>query len=139
MDQDAREALIRTSGGDCRKIENILQGCAAATSKITRAVVYSLASSAKPEEVNKVLALAVQEKFLDARKLLLDTMLNHGLSGLDMIKLMQQEIMALSIPDKNKVKLIMACGETEFRMTEGSDEYVQLEAFLAQAAVIGKT
>ena len=33
--------------------------------------------------------------------------------------------------------LIEKCGEIEFRMTEGSDEYIQLEALLSQFALAG--
>jgi replication factor C small subunit len=62
---------------------------------------------------------------------LLDTMLKHGLSGSDIIKQIQRELWNLQIDDRSKVKLIDKCGEIEFRMTEGSDEYIQLEAFLA--------
>ena len=29
------------------------------------------------------------------------------------------------------------CGEAEFRISEGSDEYVQLEALLAKFALVG--
>jgi DNA polymerase III delta prime subunit len=29
------------------------------------------------------------------------------------------------------------CGEIEFRMTEGSDEFIQLEALLSQFALYG--
>ena len=31
-----------------------------------------------------------------------------------------------------------ACGEIEFRMVEGSDEFIQIEALLAQFAMAGE-
>ncbi len=34
------------------------------------------------------------------------------------------------------MKLLERCGETEFRMNEGSDEFIQLESFLAYACTI---
>ena len=64
-------------------------------------------------------------------------MLNYGLSGLDIIKQIQREIWELDIDGKKKVELIDKCGEIEFRMTEGSDEFVQLEALLSQVALAG--
>ena len=66
-------------------------------------------------------------------------MLDYGLSGLDIIKNIQKEIWNLPIPDRQKVELIDKCGEIEFRMTEGSDEYVQLEAFLANVVKVADT
>jgi replication factor C small subunit len=128
---DAKEAVYKISGGDCRRVENVLQSCASLEKEIDADLVYSLSSFAKPQEVKEFLNLAIQQKFHEARKLLLDTMLKHGLSGLDIIKQIQSEIWNLDVADRMKVKLVDRCGEVEFRMSEGSDEYVQLEALLA--------
>ena len=75
--------------------------------------------------------LADKGEFLSARDKLLDVMLEHGLSGLDVIKQIKKEIWNLSIDDNKKIKLIDKCGDIEFRMVEGSDEFLQLEALLA--------
>jgi replication factor C small subunit len=39
-----------------------------------------------------------------------------------------------AISDEKRVELLDKCGEIEFRMTEGSDEFIQLEALLAYFA-----
>ena len=41
------------------------------------------------------------------------------------------------IDGKKRMILIEKCGEIEFRMTEGSDEFIQLEALLAQVSLEG--
>jgi len=137
IDDLAIDALYTASEGDCRKAENILQSCAAVAENITEEVIYQIASVAKPKEVAESLALAVKNKFVDARKKLLDTQLSYGLSGIDIIKQIQREIWKLNIADDKKLKLVEKCGEIEFRMVEGSDEYIQLESLLAYFAVIG--
>jgi len=58
-------------------------------------------------------------------------MLKNGFSGLDIIKQIQKEILNLKIEDNKKLELIDKCGEIEFRLVEGSDDFVQLESFLA--------
>jgi replication factor C small subunit len=135
IDVNAREALITVSGGDCRKLENLLQASSVISKQITEDSIFSIASSAKPKEVIDILNLAIQNKFVDARNKLLDTMLKHGLSGLDIIKQIQKEILNLDISSRKQLELIAQCGEAEFRITEGSDEFLQLEAFLAQVAL----
>jgi len=75
--------------------------------------------------------VAIKGDFITARKKLLTTMLKHSMSGLEIIKQIQKEIWNLNIEDQTKVHLIDKCGEIEFRMVEGSDEFVQLEALLA--------
>ena len=132
---DVMQILYEVSGGDCRKLENIMQSCAAVVSPgkdcIEPELIYSLVSAARPKEVKEILELALNQKFIESRNKLIDTMLQHGLSGLDIIKQIQKEIWNLGIPNKLKVKFIDRCGETEFRLVEGSDEFLQLESFLA--------
>ncbi len=132
IDPKAKDALYQISEGDCRRVENLLQSSAAISDNITEEIIFSLASVARPKEVKEVLELAINNKFIDSRNLLLKVMLNYGLSGLDIVKQIQREIWNLNIEGKSKVKLIEKCGEIEFRMTEGSDEYIQLESLLAQ-------
>jgi replication factor C small subunit len=137
IDDKSKEALYIISEGDCRRVENILQSSAAITNNITEDVIFSLASVARPAELREALNLALQNKFIDARNKLLEVMLNYGLSGLDIIRQIQKEIWELDIDDRKKVALIDKCGEIEFRLTEGSDEFVQLEALLSQITLAG--
>jgi replication factor C small subunit len=136
LDKDAKLALIEVSGGDCRKLENVMQSCASVTDNITQDVVYSMASTAQPQEIKDLLDIAIKGDFLVARKQLLDIMLRYGLSGLDVIKQIQKEVWDLDIDARQKVALIDKCGEIEFRLVEGSDEYLQLEALLAQICAV---
>jgi len=131
VDDKAKSALFELSRGDCRRVENILQSCAAISDHITEDLLYSLASTAKPKEIREVLELAIANRFVDARNRLLDTMLKYGLSGIDVIKQIQREVWSLSVDDGVKVALVDKCGEIEFRMVEGSDEFLQLEALIA--------
>ncbi|MBI2109947.1 replication factor C small subunit [Candidatus Woesearchaeota archaeon] len=131
IDEKALDAIFYVCEGDARKAENILQSCAVMDKHITEKSVYEMASLAEPKEIKEVLEVAVGGDFVKARDKLLDTMLKYGLSGLDVIKQIQKEIWNLNIKNDSKVKLVDKCGEIEFRMVEGSDEYLQLEALLA--------
>lgn len=137
IDDSTKEALYLVSEGDCRRMENVMQSCAALDNHIKEEAVYSIASVAQPKEVKKFLELALANKFVEARNLLLEVMLNYGLSGLDIIKQIQKEIWHLSVDDKKKLSLIEKCGEAEFHIVEGSDEFLQLEAYLAFVALVG--
>lgn len=137
IDAKAKEALYEISEGDCRKLENIMQSSAAIKDKITEDVIYSVASAAEPQEINDVLELCVKGSFLNAKDKLLETMLNHGLAGLDVIKQVQQQIWKLEkVDNRKKLEMVKECGEAEFRMVEGSDEFIQLEALLAKFVLI---
>ena len=51
------------------------------------------------------------------------------------VEFLDVEIWNLKIDNKAKMNLIEKCGEIEFRLTEGSDEFIQLEALLSQIAL----
>ena len=65
-------------------------------------------------------------------------MITYGLSGQDIIRQIHAEISKLGLPIESKVKLIDKTGEIEFRIIEGSNEKIQLEALLAYFALVGE-
>jgi len=138
LTKDVKSALFIASKGDCRRLENIMQSAAAFSKEIKEEDVYSLASVVKPKELDDALNFAIKHEFIKSRNSLFKIMLNYGLSGLDIIKQIQREILQLDIEDKIKMNIVEKCGEIEFRMVEGSDAFIQLEALLAYISYLVK-
>ena len=59
-----------------------------------------------------------------------------GYDGIPWKKL-YKEIINLDVDNRKKMHLIDKCGDIEFRMTEGSDEFLQLEALLSFITLAG--
>ena len=53
-----------------------------------------------------------------------------------MIKQLHKEVWKLKIDDLKKLQMVKECAEIEFRMVEGSDEFLQLESLLANFILI---
>ncbi len=134
---DGLETLIFISRGDLRKAINTLQVGASVDKEITAELLYETSATAKPEDVKNLINSALTGNFMAARNNLYELLIQYGLSGEDVVKQIHQTIYDLSIPDVNKVRLIEKTGEAEFRLTEGSNEHIQLEALLAQFALEG--
>lgn len=133
IDNDTKDAIFQASHGDVRRAENILQSSATFNKTITSDDVFSIASLAKPKELVEVFNFCVKLDFASSRKKLLDIMLDYGLSGLDMISQLQREVWKIDgISNNIKLEFVKACGEIEFRLVEGSDEFIQLESLLAK-------
>lgn len=131
--ENVLEELYNVSGGDMRKAINTLQSCSVLGDKCTLELVYEVASMARPKEIRECLELSIKGDFVKARDLLFDTIMKYGLSGLDVVKQIQNEVLNLEcLSAKNKIKMIGVIGEFEFRLVEGSDEFIQLESLLAQ-------
>lgn len=135
---NAFEALYESSEGDCRRAINLLQATASISLDINAEMINIIASSSKPANIKIVLDYAVAGDFMNAREKLLDVMLKESISGTDIIKAIQKEIWNLQVEPEIKVKLTEKTGEAEFRMVEGSDEFVQLQALLASFVLAGK-
>ena len=137
IDDDAVKGLVRVARGEMRRAVNSLQVAASLGRKIDLDLIYQTTGMANPEEVKKILETALAGDFIRARDLLEKTMIEFGLSGQDIIKQIHSAYFDLSLTDMEKVRLIDKTGEIEFRIVEGSNEKIQLEALLAYLVMIG--
>jgi replication factor C small subunit len=135
LTEEGMKALLYVAEGDMRKVENLLQA-ASAFDTITDEVIYQVSARATPEDIRKMMENALAGNFLAARKQLSDLLINHGLSGGDILSQMHREIFSLDIPDQKKIELIDRLGEHDFRLVEGSNEKIQLESLLAYFALV---
>lgn len=138
LDQKTIETLYEDSEGDCRRVINLLQAASSISPTITQELINTLISAAKPGDIKIVLEYALSGDYLKAKEKLLEVMLKESVSGTDIIKSIQKEIWNLSIDNELKVKLTEKTGEIEFRMVEGSDEFIQLQALLASFVMAGR-
>jgi replication factor C small subunit len=134
---EAIEILYEGSEGDCRRATNLLQATASISPNITAELVSTIISNAKPKDIKVVLDYALAGDFQRAREKLLDVMLKESISGQDVIKAIQKEIWNLPVEPELKVRLTEKTGESEFRIVEGSDPFIQLQALLASFVLAG--
>ncbi len=136
--QDGLDALVFIARGDLRKVVNTLQVAAALGDKVDADTIYKTTSTARPDEVKKLLETALEGEFMAARNVLDDLLMEYGLSGEDIIRQIHRSVFDLTVPDAVKVKLIDRVGEIEFRLVEGSNERIQIEALLAHFVLAGQ-
>lgn len=134
LKDDGIEAIKYIADGDMRKAENTLQAAAFLGKEINEEIVYQVSSRARPEEIREMVQAALGGGFLESRKLLDSLLIEKGLSGEDIITQMHKQIVELDIGEDKKVDLVDKIGEHEFRLVEGSNERIQLEALLARLA-----
>ena len=132
LNPDALKAILYVSGGDMRKAINVLQAAMATSDSVDEDEVFRVTGKARPEEIQKMIQLAINGKFLSARKMLQELLLKYGLSGIDIVKQIHREIYNLDIKEIQKVILADKTGEINFRLIEGADENIQLSSLLAQ-------
>ncbi|MEM2974098.1 MAG: replication factor C small subunit [Candidatus Micrarchaeia archaeon] len=138
MDDRAVGALMDVAEGDMRKAINILQSISMLKNDISEGDIYKTVAIAKPEDVDKMLSAAFDGNFMRAREHLDNLLLEYGMSSEDILLQIYREVMARdSISEETKVRLADRIGEFSFRISEGANERIQLEALLAYLALIG--
>jgi len=138
IDKEAYESLTYLAQGDLRRAINGLQMAAAANVDITPDVVYQAVAAARPEEVKEALEMSLNNNFAGARERLDTLQITYGLAGEDVLRQMHRTVRDLEVPDTIKVQMIEKLAEADFRLSEGANSRIQIEAVIANFAVLGR-
>ena len=135
IEEKAMQAIIYVAQGDLRKAVNILQAASAMDKTIKEKTIFDVSSRAHPTEIKELIRLSLAQKFLEARKQLDTLLYEHGMSGEDIMLQIYREL--IDFPEKEmeaktKIDLLDTLGEYNFRLVQGANERIQLEALIAQ-------
>lgn len=139
-DQAALTRILELSEGDLRRAVNSLQ-VVATSAKGGRLQVSSLKEflpETQSELVRSMLKLALAGEFIKARDVMYELMGKYGVSGREIIRSANREINHISDLGTNKLEVMRALGEYDYRLTQGANEDIQLSAMLAQIAQLGR-
>jgi len=135
LTDDGVDALVYAADGDMRKAINGLQAAAVTGDVVDEEAVYTITSTARPEEINEMVTAALDGEFAVARSVLDDLLSEKGLAGGDVIDQLHRSVWDFDIPDDAAVRLLDRIGEADYRISEGANERIQLEALLAAVAL----
>ena len=134
-EEEAITTIVNFAEGDMRKSVNMLQS-AASTGSITEEHVFEVVSKAKPQEIKNMVNAALMGDFMKSRDILREVMILQGTSGEDMVNQIYQDVsgrvMNGQMDGDVYMNLIGAIAETDFRIREGANPRIQLEALLAK-------
>ncbi|WP_340099519.1 replication factor C small subunit [Salinibaculum salinum] len=132
---DGVDALVYAADGDMRKAINGLQAAAVTGDTVDEEAVFEITSTARPEEINEMVTLALSGDFTAARSRLDQLITEEGIAGGDIIDQLHRSVWEFELDDRAAVKLLDRIGEADYRITEGANERIQLEALLASLAL----
>ncbi len=139
LTEEGLGAIVYVARGDMRKAINALQAASLMEESVTEETIYQITATARPEQIKELIEVARAGKFTKARGLLDELLLVQGLSGEDIIIQIHRHMLSLMDSDELSativVRLMDRIGEIDFRMTEGANERIQLEALLAYFAL----
>lgn len=135
-DESAIETIVYFAEGDMRKAVNLLQAAASGERTINEDKIYNVVSKARPKDINEMVTKALTGDFMGARDLLRETMVLQGTSGEDMVNQIYQDVtkraMEGNMDNEVYINLIESIADSDFRIREGANPRIQLEALLAK-------
>ncbi len=136
IESDVMEYLVSLVKGDLRRLVNTLQASSSVEKNITKAVIDEILDFVSPKEVKEMIEYANKGDFFKARDVMIKLRTIRGLSALEILKEIYREVIDMDIDPKVKIKFVDRIATVEFRIVEGSDEELQLEALLAMMSLL---
>ncbi|CQH62227.1 replication factor C small subunit [Halobacterium hubeiense] len=133
--EDGIDALVYAADGDMRRAINALQAASATGDVVDEETVFAITATARPEEIEDMVTEAIDGDFTAARSTLDDLISNRGLAGGDIIDQVHRSVWEFDVKEAAAVRLLDRLGEADYRIAEGANERVQLEALLASVAL----
>ncbi|MGC8597904.1 MAG: replication factor C small subunit, partial [Thermocladium sp.] len=123
-----------------RRAINALQAASSLSRQVTAETIYKAIGYIEPKEIVELIKLAIGGDFQGARDKLRTIMYNYGIAGVDVLRRIQRELIindSINIPIEAKIELSDFISEIDFRLVEGSDDEIQLNAMLAKLVLMG--
>jgi replication factor C small subunit len=135
FEKSGLQKIYEATEGDMRHALNMLQA-ASTLGDISSQSVSKVAGLSGRSKVAEVIEMAFQGEFHEARNRMIELLQVGGMSEHDFIKYAND---ALTGSDhSSSIEAIQATAETDYRLLQGSNPDIQLSAYLATLAKIGK-
>jgi replication factor C subunit 3/5 len=127
---DGVDAILRLSGGDMRRVLNLLQATTMSSSIVDETSVYLTSGAPLPSDIDRILYLLMNSTFQMATKEIVETCTNKGYALSDVL----QEITTLiTCTEMDSVPLAMildGMSNIEHRLAFGTDEKLQIASLV---------
>jgi replication factor C small subunit len=134
---DGLEAILSASEGDLRRAINFLQLAATFSDTVDEKSIGEVVTVPMRSEIRSMVDEALKGNFMGARDRLFRLFAERGASGEDIVRAIHTYLPSLpasAVSDRDKLDLIEALGETDYRLAEGANDRIQLEVVLARLA-----
>ncbi|TPX64178.1 hypothetical protein CcCBS67573_g08470 [Chytriomyces confervae] len=128
--ETGRNALLKLSKGDMRRMLNILQAVHAAYPLADEAAIYTCVGSPMPSDVTKIADWLFGETFDVAYSNIQALKIDKGLALSDIIGELHSTLSQMELPPKVRSALLIKLADVEYNLTVGCSEKIQLASLI---------
>ncbi|CAG5108499.1 Similar to RFC5: Replication factor C subunit 5 (Homo sapiens) [Cotesia congregata] len=129
--EDGKRALMELSGGDMRKVLNVLQSTWLAFGDVTETNVYSCVGHPLPIDIKNIVNWLLNEQYFSAYSKINDLKIKKGLALQDILTQLHLLVNKIEFPDNIIMELIIKLAQIEKQTAAGCNEAVQLNALVS--------
>lgn len=137
---DGIEALLELSGGDMRRVLNLLQSATMSYNRsnqqITANEVYLTAGAATPQVIDKLYLGLMTNDFTTAHSMLLEGLTQYGYALVDIVQSLSWKVLETSFPDEATSILISKLSDIEYRLSKGCRDSIQVGAVVGAFIIV---
>ena len=127
---DGIDAILRLSGGDMRRVLNLLQATSMGSKEVNETAVYNTSGAPLPQDVQTVLDLLMNHSFQKACEGINQMCASKGYALVDIIQDLTFCVAALDLKGEALACLLDGMSSVEHRLAFGTDEKLQTAALV---------
>lgn len=129
VNTDAKNALLKLSGGDMRKALNVLQACKAATDdEIDIDMIYESIGAPHPKDIETILDSILKDDWTTTTLTLAKIKQIKGLALIDLLHGFVEVLDNYELKVETRAAILRGLGEIEYAISKGGNEKIQASA-----------
>lgn len=127
---DGIQAILRLSGGDMRRVLNLLQSTSMSSAVVDEQAVYLTSGAPLPVDVERILHLLLNAKFATAMNEITSLCTLKGYATADVLQDLTVLVAAMDIDNAMLGSLLDGMSAVEHRLAFGTDEKLQIASLV---------
>ncbi|KAJ1943700.1 Subunit of heteropentameric Replication factor C (RF-C) [Linderina macrospora] len=127
---EGKQALIKLSNGDMRRVLNVLQACHAAYPRVDSEEVYACTGQPSPDDIKRVADWMLNDDFHTALGNIAALKRDKGLALQDILTELVPFVNVIDFPASTRIFLLESIAEIEYHMATGATEKIQLSSLV---------
>lgn len=119
------EAILSLSGGDMRRVLNLLQSTAMSSEKVDEVSVYLTSGAPLPADLDAIAYSLLNDKFLEAHVKITTLCREKGYAMADILSELTIMISGMDLPSGALAEILDGMSGVEYRLAFGTDEEIQ--------------
>lgn len=124
------QAVLDLSGGDMRRVLNLLQSTAMSNETVDETAVYLTSGSPLPNDMDDILRSLLNSSFAESSRHITTLCATKGYALADVLERLTVKLSGLALDAAPLAKLLDGMSQVEYRLAGGTDEKIQTAALV---------